>query len=109
MYIQCIYNIECIRMYEWDEVKNQSNQKKHGISFNEAVEALKGFTINKIDNRFDYNETRIISIGKIEHSLIVTIVHTDRQGITRIISSRKANKLEKADYIKAYMEHEKHD
>lgn len=94
-------------MYEWDELKNQSNEKKHGINFNDAVEALKGFTVDKIDDRFDYNETRIISIGKTEYALIVVVVHTDRQGITRIISVRKANKLEKENYINAYMEHEK--
>lgn len=95
--------------FEWDEAKNQSNQNKHGICFDEAVIALKGFTVDQIDNRFDYNETRVISIGKTEYSLIVTVVHTDRQGIIRIISARKANKIERENYIKAYMEHEKYD
>jgi uncharacterized DUF497 family protein len=96
-------------MYEWDEIKNQSNQEKHGISFDDAIDVLKGFTIDKIDNRFDYNETRIISIGKTEYAVIVVIVHTDREGITRIISARKANKIERETYIKAYKEHEKND
>ncbi len=31
-------------IFEWDDVKNDSNRKKHGISFEEAIEILMGLS-----------------------------------------------------------------
>lgn len=93
-----------MRMYEWDEAKNKSNQEKHGISFEEATKALEGFTLDKRDTRFDYHETRIISIAQTTYCLIIVVVHTDRVGRTRIISARKANKSERELYFNEFKE-----
>ena len=66
--------------------KDITNLKKHGISFNEACQIFENDVFTWIDKRKDYNETRIISIGSLDGEIIIVVVHTDRNGITRIIS-----------------------
>ncbi len=76
--------------FEWDENKNRQNKRKHGISFEEAQEIFWGIVFTAIDDRFDYGETREISIGAIQGVVIVTVVHTERNSKNRLISARKA-------------------
>lgn len=93
--------------FQWDENKNKSNIEKHKLSFDEASKVF--YDINLLtfpDNRKDYGEIRLISIGKVHLELddsviILMVVHTDRNGYLRIISARKANALERATYAKA--------
>ncbi|AFZ44920.1 protein of unknown function DUF497 [Halothece sp. PCC 7418] len=85
-------------MFEWDENKNQQNLKKHKISFEEAVEIFDGIVFTAIDERYNYGETREISIGAIQGVVIITVVHTERNGNIRIISARKATPKERRQY-----------
>ncbi len=50
------------------------------------------------DNRFDYGETRYISLGLLEGRVIV-VAHTESEDVIRIISARKATKYEEAYYF----------
>lgn len=88
-------------MFEWDENKNQSNIAKHGVSFEEAQKIFNSPVLSMIDNREEYGETREISIGIIGYTVILTVVHTDREGNCRIISARKSKKKEREKYEKA--------
>ncbi|MFB2838360.1 hypothetical protein NIES2119_06520 [[Phormidium ambiguum] IAM M-71] len=85
-------------LFEWDEDKNAQNLRKHGISFEEAQEIFDGIVFTAIDERFDYGEIREISIGAIQGVVIVTVVHTERNGAIRIISARKATRQERKTY-----------
>jgi uncharacterized DUF497 family protein len=85
-------------MFEWDDDKNRINLEKHGISFALAVRIFEGPVLSWVDNRYDYAETRYHSIGQIEGVLVLGVVHTDRQGKTRLISARTANRREKRRY-----------
>ncbi len=83
--------------FEWDENKNKSNRKKHGIDFNDAKEVFKDPNrTNSEDNRQDYGEKRWITIGKM-YKVIIVVVYTIRDA-TRIISARMANKKERKHY-----------
>ena len=84
--------------FEWDENKHRSNLEKHGIGFDEAIRIFNGPVQTTTDDREDYGEHREISIGEIENLAIVVVVHTDREGITRIISARPAHKKERDMY-----------
>lgn len=84
--------------FEWDENKNKANQKKHGLRFEEAALIFKGNVLTRIDDRQDYGEVREISTGLIGANVAVVVVHTDRRNITRIISARLANRLERKVY-----------
>jgi len=80
---------------EYDEAKNLANIAKHGVSFERVVDF--SFDVIKADNRFDYGEVRYISYGALDNRLHV-LVWTNRGGIVRPISFRKANRREKKLY-----------
>ena len=86
--------------FEWDENKNISNIKKHGIDFNDAKEIFND-EYRKIspDLRKDYKEDRWIAIGKIA-DIIIVLVYTKRNLDYRIISARYAKKKERINYKK---------
>ena len=87
--------------FEWDEAKNQSNIKKHLISFEEAQTIFEGEVLTVEDERFPYSEERYISLGELvlaEGNLIIAVVHTERGERTRLISARKASRRERKRY-----------
>ena len=84
---------------DWDEFKKQINFKKHGLDFEDAGLVFQGKTVTFEDNRQDYSEQRLITLGLLKGRCVV-VVHTPRKGFTRIISMRKANEREKAIYQK---------
>ena len=83
---------------EWDEIKNQVNFEKHGLDFKDAQEVFLGDCRTVEDNRFDYGETRYATFGSLKGRVVV-IVHTERDGKTRIISMRKANNREQRFFL----------
>ncbi len=77
--------------FEWDENKRLSNIQKHGIDFEDAVEALYE---QHIEIPSDQNgEVRIRAICPFMERL-VTVVYTMRGETCRIISVRAARKNE---------------
>ncbi len=87
-----------VMIFEWDPVKNRSNQKKHGLDFESAkmiwedpdrVEVIAPYPL----------ENRIILIGAIKSQLWIA-VYTLRRGAIRIISVRRSRKKEKELYEK---------
>ena len=89
--------------FEWDPVKNSSNVKKHGISFEEAVFVFADKNALSIfDNDNTLEEDRWITLGMVTIDKTLVVVHTDRsngnEGIIRIISARKATKSEIKQY-----------
>jgi len=84
---------------EWDESKRQSNIQKHGIDFIGIERVFAGYTITILDDRFDYCESRFITLGLLS-SRVVVITHAKTGEVIRIISVRKATKNEEASYFK---------
>ena len=58
------------------------------------------FTIESIDDRFDYGEERIVATGDMNGTIIV-VVYRLRGETIRIISARKANRHERDSYYQA--------
>jgi uncharacterized DUF497 family protein len=85
---------------EWDEAKRRRNLAKHGLDFADSEVVFAGPCVTFPDDRFDYGEERLISLGKLAGRLMV-IVHAPKgAGRTRIISMRKANGREQRIYQK---------
>lgn len=82
---------------EWDENKQKENEKKHGLSFTDAKYVFSEPTVSFLDDRFNYGETRFITLGKLAERVVV-LVHTERESVIRIISMRKANAKEQEIY-----------
>jgi len=84
--------------FEWDEQKRITNARKHGIDFHDAIEIFAGDTVMMEDDRFDYGERRFVSLGLLR-GRVITVVHTEHEGVMRIISARKATKYEQRIYF----------
>ena len=86
--------------FEWDENKNISNQKKHGVSFEEAKTVFSdelGRLIHDPDHSVD--EEHFILMGMSSQHSLLTVCHCERDlDSIRIISARKADKFERKQY-----------
>ena len=101
-----------IARYEWDERKNRENWRKHGVSFELAIQVFEDedclIDLDRVDSS---GEQRWHAIGlshmQGERGLLLLVVHAYRENIdgeeiTRIISARKAAKRD----VRRYQEQE---
>jgi uncharacterized DUF497 family protein len=94
--------------FTWDEAKRQANIAKHGLDFADAGEVL--------DSRYRLDipvvrqgETRQMSISyALGFLAVLTVIHTERGGATRVISFRHASNKEREVYD-AWLENERDD
>ena len=87
--------------FEWDENKNEINQRKHGISFDEVTSVFRdAFAIVFDDPDHSENEERFLIIGTSDKRGICLVSHCYRgqDQVIRIISARKATKTERNIY-----------
>jgi len=85
----------------WDPQKATSNRKKHGVSFDEAATVFSddnGLFIADPDHSNE--EDRFVLLGMSWSRRVLVVCHCYRQSsdVIRIISARKANKSERAQY-----------
>ena len=84
--------------FEWDDVKSELCFRDRGFDFAYAAQAFFDPTrIIHADNRHSYGEDRYQLMGQIDSRLFM-LVYTQRRGVTRIISARKANQREVSNY-----------
>lgn len=93
------YNIDM--KFEWDESKQESNLRKHQLDFADAEMVFAGATFTFEDDRFEYNEDRYITLGLLR-GIVVVLAHTERAGVIRVISMRKATKNEQRVYFEGF-------
>ena len=89
--------------FDWDEHKNILNQKKHGISFDEAITVFEDETAILFDDPVhSEREERFLLLGKSKEGNVCIVCHCYRESDTviRIISARKATKREKERYVR---------
>lgn len=89
--------------FEWDENKNLTNQRKHGVSFEEAKTVFYDEEALVIDDpEHSEEEDRFIILGLSNKTNLLVVCHCYRASDTviRIISARKATKTESTFYGK---------
>ena len=91
--------------FEWDEAKHLSNQRKHGVSFEQASAVFLDPLYVSVRDRIEDGEFRWQTIGMVEDLLLLTVAHTVREenegtpiDIFRIISARVATRKERRRY-----------
>ena len=85
--------------FEWDVKKSDTNFKKHGVSFHEAATVFgDSLAITFSDPDHSIEEHRFLTFGHSGMSRLLVVVHTERHGKTRIISSRPATRHERKIY-----------
>lgn len=87
--------------FEWDREKNSSNQKKHGISFDEAQTVFvdeNALLIHDPDHSGE--EDRFVLLGLSANLQMLLVCHCYRKTdeVIRIISARKATRSEQKRY-----------
>lgn len=82
---------------EFDPSKHQLTLENRGLDMARANEIFDGATLTIADDRKDYGEPRLITVGRLDGRLVV-MVWTPRGAARRIISLRKANDREKDLY-----------
>ncbi|EPZ99699.1 BrnT family toxin [Glaesserella parasuis] len=88
-----------IEGFEWDKKKAEINEKKHGITFDEAITVFyNDHAILIADPDHSFYEERFLLLGRSERSNILVVVHCERDNNLRIISERKATKQETIQY-----------
>lgn len=81
----------------FDPDKREWTLAQRGLDFADAGQVFAGPLVEYYDERFDYGEQRLITIGYLDQRKVV-IVWTPRDGGRHIISMRKANEREQAKH-----------
>jgi uncharacterized protein len=88
-------------IFEWDNKKEKTNKRKHGISFEEARTAFYDENaIQYFDPDHSDEEDRFILLGISFTLKVLVVCHCFRENdsVIRIISARKADKDEESEY-----------
>lgn len=85
--------------FDWDKNKAQKNFEKHKIHFEEAKSVFYDFLSFTLPDPFhSINEERYVTIGMSSFNRLLVVVHSDKDDLIRIISSRLATKHEGRKY-----------
>lgn len=87
-------------LFEWDDEKDRINQQKHEMPLRAGIPVFDDMNaIEFEDDRYDYGEERYVLIGFDNRTKLLYVVYTMRgEGVTRLISVRKATKSERKLY-----------
>lgn len=85
--------------FEWDPVKANANEGKHGVTFDEASTVFGDvLSVSGRDLAHSMGENRFVTFGLSSHGHVLVVSHADRGGSIRIISARPATRKEKRIY-----------
>jgi uncharacterized protein len=83
---------------DWHEPKRQANIEKHGIDFADLGPVFEAPMLVTVDPRRNRsNEVRFVGIGRLNRRTL-TMVWAEHRNIRWIISARRANAKERAEY-----------
>jgi len=93
-------------LFTWDEDKNLSNRRKHGLSFEIAARVFLDPLHISVQDRIEVGEQRWQTVGQINGLAVVLVAHTfTEEGpldepveVIRIISARPATRKERKRY-----------
>ena len=96
--------MEALR-FEWDEAKNLSNRRKHGVSFEQACAVFFDPRYVSVQDRVMDGEPRWLTFGLVEDLILLAVAHTIREDdpdeaceVIRLISARQATRRERRRY-----------
>ena len=85
--------------FEWDPIKADANENKHGITFDEASIVFGDeLSVSGRDLAHSVGENRFVTFGLSSQGHVLVVSHTDRGAVIRIISARHATRKEKRIY-----------
>ncbi len=90
----------------WDEAKDRSNRRKHGVSFSEACHVFADPLHQSWQDRIEGGEQRWQTLGFVGGVIVLLVAHTFVEDgsehepieLIRIISARRATPRERSRY-----------
>lgn len=89
-------------VFTWDEKKAAENERKHGVTFEEAATVFVD-PLGKVydDPEHSREEHRFLLVGASLEGHLLVVVHVERRDTLRIISARPATSRERKDFQNA--------
>jgi uncharacterized DUF497 family protein len=87
--------------FEWDEAKAGANLAKHRVSFLTAAAIFSEAIVERVDDREDYGEVRLIALGGVAAEVYRVVFTWRGENLIRIISAQKASRDEREIYHRA--------
>jgi len=85
--------------FTWGPEKEKENQRKHGVSFEEATTVFSDPLAGTIlDPDHSIEESRFLTIGHSSNNRLIVVSHTEEGDNFRIISAREATTHERKSY-----------
>ncbi len=82
--------------FEWDEHKATHNERKHGVSFEEAASVFLDLDYLLVTD--STGPDRFVALGFSALARLLVVVHCERGERVRIISARRATTRERMRY-----------
>ena len=91
--------------FEWDRVKAVSNRRKHGVSFEDAMQVFDDpYALFEHDRIDESGDVRWQALGLAGGAAVLVVAHTvwEESGdeVVRLISARRATRKERERYEK---------
>lgn len=84
--------------FEWDDLKAESNARKHGVSFEEARTVFDDPLARIFEDDDAVSERREIIIGHSDDRRLLVVCFVENEPAVRLISARPATRRERQDY-----------
>ena len=85
--------------FAWDPKKAASNLRDHRVTFEEASSVFgDALAITFDDPDHSEGESCLLTFGLSEQGRFLVVSHTERRGLVRIISARRATRAERKIY-----------
>ena len=85
--------------FEWDPAKAAANERKHGVTFDEASTVFADvLSVSGPDLAHSRAEARWLTFGMSSHGQLLVVSHADRGAVVRLISARIATRKERKIY-----------
>ena len=85
--------------FAWDPKKAASNLRDHKVTFEEGSSVFgDSLAITFDDPDHSEGESRLLTFGLSEQGRLLVVSHTERRGVVRIISARRATRAERRIY-----------
>lgn len=89
-------------LFEWDRAKAEINKRKHGVTFEDAMQVFKDPYALAQQDRIEEGELRWQTIGLVAEVAVLLVAHTvqddEQDEVIRIISARRATRKERTLY-----------
>ena len=91
--------------FEWDPKKDAANQRKHGVSFDEATTVFSDERALLLDDPdHSEEEERFVLLGLSANLRTLVVCHCYREAecVIQLISARKATRKERSEYLRRW-------